>query len=111
LAQLNLDSEMDCAWLDRQGQVIRELRQTLSQLGQSPSSHRSALSAPGGQPAGEHRPAAIAGEQDRSGGAMRGAGLMLGDCNDMHIAHSSRDEAGQLSPGRRVSVCSIWGNC
>lgn len=35
LAGLSLDSEMDCVWLDRQGQVIREQRLTFTQLGQS----------------------------------------------------------------------------
>lgn len=97
LAQLSLDSEMDCAWLDRQGQVVREQRQTFSQLAQL--AKQPALSAflhPADSLLASIDLPPLPANKTAAAVQCAAQALMLGDSNDMHIAHSSRDEAGQV---------------
>jgi general secretion pathway protein L len=88
---------LHCAWLDRQGQVTREERHTQSQLSQQSKlpplvcflhpadSLLASLDLPP-LPANKIVAAVQCAAQ----------ALMLGDSNEMHIAHSSRDEVGQV---------------
>jgi general secretion pathway protein L len=97
LAELDLHSELHCAWLDRQGQVTREERHSLSQLSQlsklpplvcflhPADSLLASLDLPP-LPANKIVAAVQCAAQ----------ALMLGDSSEMHIAHSARDEAGQV---------------
>ncbi|WP_445178570.1 type II secretion system protein GspL [Pseudomonas sp. McL0111] len=97
LAQLSLDSEVSCAWLDRQGQVSREQNLTLVQLGQMPKPLAlicflhpldSLLASIDLPPLPANKIAAAV--------QCAAQALMLGDSADMHIAHSPRDEAGRV---------------
>ena len=97
LAELDLHSQLHCAWLDRQGQVTREERHSLSQLSQQSKlpplvcflhpadSLLASLDLP---PLPANKTAAAV--------QCAAQALMLGDSSEMHIAHSSRDEAGQV---------------
>ncbi|QAX84860.1 type II secretion system protein GspL [Pseudomonas sp. DTU12.3] len=97
LAELDLHSELRCAWLDRQGQVSREDRLSLSQLAQTAKlpplvcflhpldSLLASIDLP---PLPANKIAAAV--------QCAAQALMLGDCNAMHIAHGPRDEAGQV---------------
>ena len=97
LAQLSLDSEMDCAWLDRQGQVIREQRLTFIQLGQSAKQPTlSAFLHPADSLLASIDLPPLPANKTTAAVQCAAQALMLGDSNDMHIAHSSRDEAGQV---------------
>jgi general secretion pathway protein L len=97
LAQLSLDSEVSCAWLDRQGQVSREQSLTLLQLGQMPKPPAlicflhpldSLLASIDLPPLPANKIAAAV--------QCAAQALMLGDSSEMHIAHSPRDDAGQV---------------
>ncbi|MBV4485156.1 type II secretion system protein GspL [Pseudomonas sp. SWRI153] len=97
LAELELHSEVSCAWLDRQGQVSLEERLTLSQLGQRPKqpsllcflhpadSLLASLDLPP-LPASKIVAAVQCAAQ----------ALMLGDSALMHIGHSPRDASGRV---------------
>lgn len=97
LAELDLHSELNCAWLDRQGQVSREARQSLNQLSQIPKQpplvcflhpSDSLLASLDLPPLPANKTAAAV--------QCAAQALMLGDSNAMHIAHSPRDETGQV---------------
>ncbi|VEF10694.1 type II secretion system protein [Pseudomonas fluorescens] len=97
LAELDVHSELDCAWLDRQGQVSREAPQSLSQLSQTPKQpplvcflhpSDSLLASIELPPLPANKTAAAV--------QCAGQALMLGDSSAMHIAHSSRGENGQV---------------
>ena len=97
LAELELDSPLCCAWLDRQGQVSREECLSLNQLSQSPKQPPlvcflhpadSLLASIDVPPLPANKTAAAV--------QCAAQALMLGDGNAMHIAHSPRDEAGQV---------------
>jgi general secretion pathway protein L len=97
LAKLSLDSEVSCAWLDRQGQVSREQNLTLAQLGQMPKPPAlicflhpldSLLASIDLPPLPANKIAAAV--------QCAAQALMLGDSSEMHIAHSPRDDAGQV---------------
>lgn len=97
LAELDLHSQLHCAWLDRQGQVTREELHSLSQLGELPKrpplvcflhpadSLLASLDLPP-LPANKIVAAVQCAAQ----------ALILGGSSEMHIAHSARDEAGQV---------------
>ncbi|RON66217.1 type II secretion system protein GspL [Pseudomonas fluorescens] len=97
LAELELDSTVNCAWLDRQGQVSREDWLTLAQLGQMPKlppllcflhPADSLLASIDLPPLPANKTAAAV--------QCAAQALMLGDSSEMHIAHSPRDEAGRV---------------
>ena len=76
LAELELDSPLHCAWLDRQGQVSREECLSLNQLSQSPKQPPLVCFLhPADSLLASHRRAAAACEQDGGRGAMRRAGV------------------------------------
>ncbi|VVN92935.1 hypothetical protein PS718_02041 [Pseudomonas fluorescens] len=97
LADLELDSELNCAWLDRQGQVSREERRSLKQLSQMPKQQPlmgflhpadSLLASIDLPPLPANKTAAAV--------QCAAQALMLGDSSEMHIAHSPRDAAGRV---------------
>ena len=97
LADLDLDSELNCAWLDRQGQVSREERHSLKQLSQLPKQPPvmgflhpadSLLASIDLPPLPANKTAAAV--------QCAAQALMLGDSSEMHIAHSPRDAAGRV---------------
>ncbi|MFI8647751.1 type II secretion system protein GspL [Pseudomonas iridis] len=97
LADLDLDSELNCAWLDRQGQVSREERHSLKQLSQMPKQPPlmgflhpadSLLASIDLPPLPANKTAAAV--------QCAAQALMLGDSGEMHIAHSPRDAAGRV---------------
>lgn len=97
LADLDLDSELNCAWLDRQGQVSREERHSLKQLSQMPKQPPlmgflhpadSLLASIDLPPLPANKTAAAV--------QCAAQALMLGDSSEMHIAHSQRDAAGRV---------------
>ncbi|WP_339473246.1 type II secretion system protein GspL [Pseudomonas fluorescens] len=97
LADLDLDSELNCAWLDRQGQVSREERRSLKQLSQMPKQPPlmgflhpadSLLASIDLPPLPANKTAAAV--------QCAAQALMLGDSSEMHIAHSPRDAAGRV---------------
>jgi len=93
LAELSLDSEVECAWLDRQGQVTRQERVRLGALAKQPlvcflhpsDSLLASIDLPP-LPASKTAAAVQCAAQS----------LMLGDSAEMHIAHSTRNESGQV---------------
>lgn len=97
LADLDLDSELNCAWLDRQGQVSREERRSLKQLSQMPKQPPlmgflhpadSLLASIDLPPLPANKTAAAV--------QCAAQALMLGASSEMHIAHSPRDAAGRV---------------
>lgn len=97
LAELELHSEVSCAWLDRQGQVSRVERLTLSQLGQRPKQPPllcflhpadSLLASIDLPPLPANKTAAAV--------QCAAQALMLGDSSQMHIGHSPRDASGEV---------------
>lgn len=97
LADLDLDSELNCAWLDRQGQVSREERRSLKQLSQMQKQPPlmgflhpadSLLASIDLPPLPANKTAAAV--------QCAAQALMLGDSSEMHIAHSPRDAAGRV---------------
>ncbi|WP_207850133.1 MULTISPECIES: type II secretion system protein GspL [unclassified Pseudomonas] len=97
LAQLSLDSELDCAWLDRQGQVSREQRLTVAQLGQLPKQPPlSAFLHPADSLLASIELPPLPANKTAAAVQCAAQSLMLGDSHDMHIAHSPRDVAGRV---------------
>ncbi|MHA3735388.1 type II secretion system protein GspL [Pseudomonas sp. Eth.TT006] len=97
LAQLSLDSEMDCAWLDRQGQVSREQRLTLAQLGQMPKQPPlSAFLHPSDSLLASIDLPPLPANRITAAVQCAAQALMLGDSHAMHIAHSPRDATGRV---------------
>ncbi|AXJ05413.1 type II secretion system protein GspL [Pseudomonas fluorescens] len=93
LAELSLDSEVDCAWLDRQGQVTRQERMRLGALPKQPlvcflHPSDSLLASIDLPPLPANKTVAAV--------QCAAQALMLGDSAEMHIAHSARNESGQV---------------
>jgi general secretion pathway protein L len=97
LADLTLDSPLQFAWLDRQGQVTREGQSTLLQLGQSgkPPAIAFFLHPQDSLLASIDLPILPASKTTAAVQCAAQA-LILGACEQMHIAHSPRDEQGRV---------------
>ncbi|MHC8327173.1 type II secretion system protein GspL [Pseudomonas sp. LB1P83] len=97
LADLTLDSPLQFAWLDRQGQLTREGQSTLLQLGQGGKTPPIAffLHPQDSLLASIDLPILSA---SKTVAAVQCAAqaLILGACEQMHIAHSPRDEQGRV---------------
>ena len=93
LAELNLDSELDCAWLDRHGKVTRQDRQRLCKLPKLPlvcflhptDSLLASINLP---PLTTGKTAAAV--------QCAAQALMLSDITTMHVAHGPRGASGQV---------------
>ncbi|UQS14805.1 type II secretion system protein GspL [Pseudomonas sp. HS6] len=93
LAELDLDSELDCAWLDRHGKITREDRQLLRKLPKQPlvcflhptDSLLASINLP---PLTTSKTAAAV--------QCAAQALMLSDISSMHVAHGPRDASGQV---------------
>ncbi|WP_030131580.1 type II secretion system protein GspL [Pseudomonas sp. QTF5] len=97
LADLTLDSPLEFAWLDRQGQVTREGQSTLLQLGQSGKTPAIAffLHPQDSLLASIDLPILPASKTTAAVQCAAQA-LILGASEQMHIAHSPRDEQGRV---------------
>lgn len=97
LADLTLDSPLEFAWLDHQGQVTREGQSTLLQLGQSGKTPAIAffLHPQDSLLASIDLPILPASKTTAAVQCAAQA-LILGACEQMHIAHSPRDEQGRV---------------
>ncbi|MFJ2537420.1 type II secretion system protein GspL [Pseudomonas sp. NPDC087614] len=97
LAELDLDSTLNCAWLDRQGQVSREDWLTLAQLIQLPKlPPLLCFLHPGDSLLASIDLPPLPANKTAAAVQCAAQALMLGDSSEMHIAHSPRDEAGRL---------------
>lgn len=97
LENLDLDSELHVAWLDRAGQVSREQSISLRQLSQVPKlppllgflhPADSLLASIDLPPLPANKTAAAV--------QCAAQALVLGDLSEMHVAHGPRDEAGRV---------------
>ena len=97
LADLTLDSPLDYAWLDRQGQVTSAGQSTLSGLGQRGKTPaisfflhpRDSLLASIDLPN-------LSASKTTAAVQCAAQALIRGDCEQMYIAHSPRDEQGRV---------------
>ncbi|MBC3779302.1 type II secretion system protein GspL [Pseudomonas sp. SWRI99] len=97
LAELDLNSGLNCAWLDRQGQVSREERLSLGELGQrSKSAPLLCFLHPADSLLASLDVPPLPANKMVAAVQCAAQALMLGDSREMHIAHSPRDEAGQV---------------
>ncbi|WP_339464537.1 type II secretion system protein GspL [Pseudomonas sp. EA_65y_Pfl2_P74] len=97
LAELDLDSTLNCAWLDRQGQVSREDWLTLAQLIQLPKlPPLLCFLHPGDSLLASIDLPPLPANKTAAAVQCAAQALMLGDSSEMHIAHSPRDEAGRV---------------
>ncbi|WP_448110972.1 type II secretion system protein GspL [Pseudomonas lini] len=97
LADLTLDSPLEFAWLDRQGQVTREGQSTLLQLGQSgkPPAIAFFLHPQDSLLASIDLPI-LPTSKTTAAVQCAAQALILGASEQMHIAHSPRDEQGRV---------------
>ncbi|MBK5529859.1 type II secretion system protein GspL [Pseudomonas sp. TH06] len=97
LAELDLRSVLSCAWLDRQGQVSREENLTLEQLGQMAKTPALvAFLHPADSLVATIDLPPLPANKTAAAVQCAAQALMLGDSAEMHIAHSARDDAGQV---------------
>ncbi|MFW9078668.1 type II secretion system protein GspL [Pseudomonas sp. P2757] len=94
LAQLSLDSQLNCVWLDRQSQFVRQESKSLEQLPK-----QSALVCflhPADSLLASIELPPLPANKVVAAVQCAAQALMLGDSADMHIAHGPRGETGQV---------------
>ena len=97
LEQLDADSVLHCVWMDRQGQVNREQQLSLKQLAQQPKQPPlSGFLHPSDSLLASIELPPLPANKTAAAVQCAAQALMLGDSNDMHIAHSPRDAAGRV---------------